>query len=345
MPRPLLRSVPPGRVAVAAGVLLAAALLAGCSDDDRKVVSYTAPRNDPVERVRLLAAVFAQGDKTWFFKLSGPKDAVTEQKENFEAFVRSVSFVKGGNPPVKWELPQGWQSGPGAGQFQFAVIRIPGKDPLELTVSPLEGEAGTLLGNVNRWRDQIGLRPILVTDLDLFTRDEQLPGGAVTWVDIKGPGKAPKPAAGGGGIEHTKPEGWEPLPPDPKGVYLLGFKAGEGDQSAEVTVTAFPGEAGGLKANVNRWRQQLGMSNVDEDQIRREAATLVIDGENAVYVDLVGPALGARSERILGAIVPKGGRTWFVKMKGPADVVGKQKKAFESFAGSLRLSGGKGDSR
>jgi hypothetical protein len=321
---------------------LAAVVLSGCDDD--KIATYPAPRSEPPPSVRLLAAIIPDKTRTWFFKLSGPRDQVGQQQEAFEKFVRSVRFTGKADPPLTWSEPDGWQKKAGKTEDRFATFQLGDKDhPLEVTVVSLEGEGGTLLGNVNRWREQIGLRAIQGADLDMFTREEKRDDATLTFVDMVGPGKARAPAEGGtGGLHYSRPEGWEQLPPDPKGLYVVGFRAGEGNRSAEITVTMFPGEAGGMVPNILRWRRQLGMEDVSEAQVRQDIQSLPVAGVKASYVDLTGPALGGQPERILGVIVTHGARTWFLKMKGPADVVGRQKNNFEAFAGSLRLDGGKG---
>ena len=49
---------------------------------------------------------------------------------------------------------------------------------------------------------------------------------------------------------------------------LGSFKVdGPNGASADVSVIAFPGEAGGLISNLNRWRGQLQLSPLDEDQL------------------------------------------------------------------------------
>jgi hypothetical protein len=44
---------------------------------------------------RTLGVIVSRGDKTWFFKLTGPAELVEKQKSNFEAFVKSVKFDGG----------------------------------------------------------------------------------------------------------------------------------------------------------------------------------------------------------------------------------------------------------
>lgn len=43
---------------------------------------------------RTLAAWVRREGRTWFFKLTGPKDAVEKQKQNFVRFLQSISFEK-----------------------------------------------------------------------------------------------------------------------------------------------------------------------------------------------------------------------------------------------------------
>ena len=54
-----------------------------------------------------------------------------------------------------------------------------------------------------------------------------------------------------------------------------------------------------------------------------------------ICVDLTGP-----KGRMLAGTLLHGGRSWFVKMTGPADLVGKQQPAFETFVKSLRFEAG-----
>jgi hypothetical protein len=44
---------------------------------------------------RTLGAIVMYGDKTWFFKLSGPADLVEKNKSKFDAFLKSVKFDGG----------------------------------------------------------------------------------------------------------------------------------------------------------------------------------------------------------------------------------------------------------
>jgi hypothetical protein len=140
--------------------------------------------------------------------------------------------------------------------------------------------------------------------------------------------------------QYDTPEGWKEIP-DPKGVRIALFEVADG--VVEAGITMFPGAAGGLLANINRWRGQLQLKPIDEQQLGNEVRPLEVAGSAASYVDLTGPkAPGRPPQRLLGVVLPRGEQTWFFTMKGPADLVEKQKPSFEAFLKSVRFEAGKG---
>src|SRR5262249_29271674 len=76
--------------------LFAVLLLAGCQSD--QIESYTVPRVQ-MPQTRLIAAIFPQPEKVWFFKLEGPAEHVAEHKAKFDDFLQTVRFVGKGEPP------------------------------------------------------------------------------------------------------------------------------------------------------------------------------------------------------------------------------------------------------
>jgi hypothetical protein len=138
-------------------------------------------------------------------------------------------------------------------------------------------------------------------------------------------------------IKYTTPQGWQKQL-DASGMSVATFQVGDGAKQAKITVVPLPGPAGGLAANINRWRGQLGLGPASEDDIRKELQEVEIAGAGAPYVDLTGPESPAgERQRILGVAVEHGAQTWFLKMVGPSDVVGMHKTEFEVFARSMRF--------
>jgi hypothetical protein len=343
------------RVSLHVLAMLAGLALLGCQADE--ITHYRAPRTDE-PAVRLIAAVFAQGEKAWVFKLLGPEGDIAARADAFTAFVKSVRFPEKAEPPVTWKLPDEWKRDEAALPERFATIRTGPKasDPV-VTVSQLTGpQAGNILANVNRWRGQLGLRPLAEAALVQVCKKLTVEGaGEATLVDMSGPGpgKAPPPMDKAPGdkapptvpgdrkpFTYTRPDGWTEFR-DPKGVASAAFHAGEGN-AVEITVTRLPGPAGGLAANINRWRAQIGLPPAMPEEILAAVREIKVGGGAASYVDLLGPEASTR-QRIIGVIVLRGQLTWFFKMRGPADRLGREQAAFDAFVGSVRFDGTGGE--
>jgi hypothetical protein len=107
--------------------------------------------------------------------------------------------------------------------------------------------------------------------------------------------------------------------------------------SADLSVTAFPGDVGGELANVNRWRGQVGLRPLSDADLPGAAERVQLNGMQFVIVDLAG---GQSPKRLLGAIVPFGDGTWFFKLLGPDAVVAANRQAFLDFLRTVKPSAG-----
>lgn len=345
----------------AAWLLLGLALLplAGCAREEEGVQHYTAPRVSSdaalagLNKVRLLAAVVPHDKETFFFKLVGPAEAVAAHKDQFETFLRSVHFTGKEDKPVEWQLAEGWKEEPG-NQVRFATIRLGTKDePLDITVTRLP--PSDFLANVNRWRRlDLGRGPIDEQDLPKAVTDLKVDGKDVKLVDMTGPGgkgmqrpampsghppvpSGRRPAPAATNFKYDKPAGWQEdntrrsaFAPD------LAFNVKDGDQSARVTVFR---QAGDLLANVNRWRTgDLQLPALIQAEVERLRQRIEVDGQPADFVDLVN-ADAPGHPRVLGVVAPRRDAIWTFTMKGPAELLEKQKPAFEAFVKSVRFAG------
>ena len=79
----------------------------------------------------------------------------------------------------------------------------------------------------------------------------------------------------------------------------------------------FAGEGGGLLANVNRWRGQLGLPPVaQKTDLSKLCDSLDVRRQGDV-VDFTGTdAKTGKPARLVGVIVPQDGQTWFYKLMG-----------------------------
>ena len=153
-----------------------------------------------------------------------------------------------------------------------------------------------------------------------------------------GMGAAPaaSPISSEGKPNWQVPAGWQEVS---GGQFLVAkfMLTGEGGGTAAVNVSSSAGEGGGLTSNVNRWRGQLGLAPLSDDDVNKLATPFDVPGGRASLVDLSGTdARTARPTRLVGAIVPINGQTWFYKLMGDAKVVESQKDAFTQFVKSAK---------
>ena len=138
---------------------------------------------------------------------------------------------------------------------------------------------------------------------------------------------------GGDGLVWTAPASWTAKPPS--AMRKGSFAIKDGDAEADLSITAFPGDTGGLLANLNRWRGQILLAPLTPDQLDANRQHIDIGSLHVDVVDFAGTANGVPT-RIIGAVVPTGGETWFFKLMGPDAVVSKEKAAFLEFLRTVR---------
>ncbi len=338
-------------------VLLAVGLVAVAGCDSDEIRSYTVPKPPPdvVEaKVRLLAAIFDEGDQQWFFKMVGPTETVTEHARAFERFVESVRFTGKADRPIDWTVPPGWMKGPAAGQMRYATFYPAGKgqEP-EVTVFKFD-RVSPLEDNVERWcLLDLGRRAPRPDELEKFTKKIQAGKHPGVLVDMTGPGarKGKHPPMGDRGgppvrtpgplpITYVKPEGWTETGPRVSSRFgitvriVTAFSVGE--KKAETTVQVFPAAViQDWTANVNRWRGEVGLPRLAPGAVAKEKEpTLRVAGLASPYLDLEGS-----EKRSLVVVVSRGGQAWFFKLVGDRSVVADNKSKFEAFVQSVKFTG------
>lgn len=125
----------------------------------------------------------------------------------------------------------------------------------------------------------------------------------------------------------TVPEGWQKQEGE-RPMRVATFLAGE----AEIAVSQFAGNAGGLLANVNRWRGQVGLPPVTEDQLAETTQAVEVPGFAGSTMRLKGP-----EKHLLGAALSeaKADRTWFIKLTTTPAIADQQEAAFLAFVRSF----------
>jgi hypothetical protein len=127
---------------------------------------------------------------------------------------------------------------------------------------------------------------------------------------------------------------------------LASFKVtGSNGAEADVSVVSLAGMAGGDLANINRWRDQLKLAPVSENELVSISSHVSANGHDFLVTDLVSAKPlppSNRKIRILAAASQQGEQTWFVKMTGDVDLVEAQKNHFLDFLRGLSISGAAG---
>jgi hypothetical protein len=138
------------------------------------------------------------------------------------------------------------------------------------------------------------------------------------------------------------PPGWTELPAST--MRSANFRPG-GDERAECYLTLLAGEAGGMTANINRWRSQLalpGLSAADVDALPRTT----FFGREGTLVEATGTwkgMSGADSKAdwsLLGVALVDPNGSVFLKMTGPRETITAQRDAFIALAASFGATAG-----
>ena len=140
---------------------------------------------------------------------------------------------------------------------------------------------------------------------------------------------------GGGGADGLPnwqvPSGWKAAGPKP--MRLASFDIPDAAGNGDVSISKLSGNGGGLLANVNRWRGQVGLAPLEAGALAANSKTVATaGGDSGTWVELVGT-----EKTILGAIVARGEVSWFFKLTAPSAVAAQNRETFEQFVRSIRF--------
>jgi hypothetical protein len=352
----------PYRRLISVGLLVLPAMLAGCEKREQ-ISTYTVESHESLQTpeylalvakrkagpARMLAAIVPNGPALWFFKLQGPPELVADRAPEFRELLKSIEFQQDGTP--KWTLPAKWKEQPG-NEMRFATLVLP-DSPLEVTVTTLPAGGDlteAILANINRWRNQLEL-PFIEAE-DLKARTETIKQGELTITLINIVGKVRPKAAMPAGmppmagpainkappvpeaaqaepseIKFEKPKEWREVPP--RQFTLAAFDVAEGKQKVTITLS----RAGGSKvANVNRWRGQLGLKPMLDDEVLKSLEKISVGSRTGELVTLENDG-----QTMLGLMIPDGDQSVFVKLIGDTELAKKERVRFDAFAKSLKF--------
>lgn len=143
-------------------------------------------------------------------------------------------------------------------------------------------------------------------------------------------------------LDFQKPEAWKEE--SASGMRLASFSFGQADLKGTCTIISLAGQAGGLKANVARWIEQMGEKLPAEADFNRfldqlpEIQTGL--GKPAKLVDLTDyPTSRGAGDRLIIAVINLEQESLFLKMSGPGSLLKKEKEVFSRLCQSLKLRG------
>lgn len=100
----------------------------------------------------------------------------------------------------------------------------------------------------------------------------------------------------------------------------------------EIAVTSFPGDVGGELANVNRWRGQLNLDPINQNELEGVLERSEVEG---VPVAVTHIDNGDFAMRV--AMLPYGGDSWFVRLSGVSAAVEAEVDVLGEFIESIRF--------
>ena len=271
-------------------------------------------------------------------KLEAAAHYVAQYEADFDAIVGSLAIQ---TAPPQIKLPDG---------FRRTVERQPDRylitpdsnDPVTIIVEWFESGTRLNIGAesfgsvINQYRRKLNLPEwksgwvAQAKEEEALTVDE---ANGVDWYRFDFAGHADpfrrlnayKPL-GAGGVDYAAPEGWTEKPADAFRLAIFE-KEIEGE-----TVTLTVSKAGGtVRANVDRWRRQVGLDPLGGDDPPGETVTI------GQYEGVSMLAAGDE-KAIRGVIVPvDGGQLLFLKLTGPPAAVDAVESEFQTFVQSVDL--------
>lgn len=136
-------------------------------------------------------------------------------------------------------------------------------------------------------------------------------------------------------LHWTVPPGWTEQ--GGSQMRLVTFKVGP--DGAECVITIFPGDVGGLEANLRRWLGQLQVTVEDAEVARFARAPETFQSEGGLpclVYDFSALLPADRADSLLAAVVPLEGSTAFVKFGAAKTLLDAEKENFRALCRSLQ---------
>jgi hypothetical protein len=134
-------------------------------------------------------------------------------------------------------------------------------------------------------------------------------------------------------VHWTVPSHWESVPAS--GFKLAQFKVpGKQGPDANISIVTLSGNAGGLLANINRWRGQLGLGPITQKEVNAYTDRKKMGAFDMHLLDIRGEdvALSVNAQkRFLVSVFRVDGDSYFIKFSGESSQLELEKEVFLTF--------------
>ncbi len=130
------------------------------------------------------------------------------------------------------------------------------------------------------------------------------------------------------------PDDWKAEKPAQFIIAAYALPAG-----GRVTVSKLGGDGGGLAANINRWRGQLGLKPAADHEVVGQPLKVADSDEVMQLFNLTTENSADDADGILAAVLTLKTETWYFKFSGPVGVLRKTEGVFAEFLQSVRVVG------
>jgi hypothetical protein len=148
-------------------------------------------------------------------------------------------------------------------------------------------------------------------------------------------GEAPRDhAAQSDSVVWQVPKDWKP---EKAGQFVTAAYALP--SGGRVTVSKLAGDGGGLGANINRWRGQVGLKPLADKDVTGQPLKIAGSDQEMLLFNLTSENSADDAQGILAGVLPLKTETWYFKFSGPVGVLRKSEGVFAEFLRGVRIPG------
>ena len=118
-----------------------------------------------------------------------PKSRVLEARHGVKPFGQTSRAPAA---DFHFTTPEGWEKGTASAFRKAAFVVSDGKEKVDITVSVV---GGSILGNINRWCEQVGLETLTQSEMESQVESVRVDGRDGLYVELIGPGERARPEA------------------------------------------------------------------------------------------------------------------------------------------------------